>query len=123
MTEEKNIPKPTQVESKPNIPKPTQVESKPNIPKPNMALKNFKFNPRRNKICFFTEQDITPDYRDTNVISKFLSPNKQMISARKTGTSAKNQRLLSTAIKRARYLGLLPYTINHKGLNGNWMTN
>ena len=98
-------------------------ELKPKIPKPNMALKNFKFNPRRNKICFFTEQEIIPDYRDTNVISKFLSPNKQIISARKTGTTAKNQRLLSTAIKRARYLGLLPYTVNHKGLDGNWIVN
>ncbi|SVB62307.1 uncharacterized protein METZ01_LOCUS215161, partial [marine metagenome] len=48
-------------------------------------------------------------------------PNKQLISARKTGTSAKNQRLLSTAIKRARFIGLLPYTINHKGVDGNWM--
>ena len=62
-----------------------------------------------------------PDYKDTNVIGKFLSPNKQLISARKTGTSAKNQRLLSTAIKRSRFIGLLPYTINHKGVDGNWM--
>ena len=62
-----------------------------------------------------------PDYKDTNIIGKFLSPNKQLISARKTGTSAKNQRLLSTAIKRARFIGLLPYTINHKGVDGNWM--
>ena len=62
-----------------------------------------------------------PDYKDTNIIGKFLSPNKQLISARKTGTSAKNQRLLSTAIKRARFIGLLPYTINHKGADGNWM--
>ena len=62
-----------------------------------------------------------PDYKDTNVIGKFLSPNKQLLSARKTGTSAKNQRLLSTAIKRARFIGLLPYTINHKGVDGNWM--
>ena len=118
MTQEKNT-----IKKESSEPKPKSSEPKPKIPKPNMALKNFKFNPRRNKICFFTDQDITPDYRDTNVISKFLSPNKQMISARKTGTSAKNQRLLSTAIKRARYLGLLPYTVNHKGLDGNWMVN
>ena len=91
------------------------------IPKPNIALRNFKFNTRKKRICFFTQQSMIPDYKDTNVIGKFLSPNKQLISARKTGTSAKNQRLLSTAIKRARFIGLLPYTINHKGVDGNWM--
>ena len=89
------------------------------IPKPNIALKNFKFNTRKKRICFFTQQNMIPDYKDINVIGK--SPNKQLLSARKTGTSAKNQRLLSTAIKRARFIGLLPYTINHKGVDGNWM--
>ena len=91
------------------------------IPKPNIALKNFKFNTRKKRICFFPQQEIIPDYKDTNIIGKFIAPNKQLISARKTGTTAKNQRLLSTAIKRARFLGLLPYTINHKGVDGNWM--
>ena len=91
------------------------------IPKPNIALKNFKFNTRKKRICFFTQQNMIPDYKDINVIGKFLSPNKQLLSARKTGTSAKNQRLLSTAIKRARFIGLLPYTINHKSVDGNWM--
>jgi small subunit ribosomal protein S18 len=67
------------------------------------------------------EQEIIPDYKDTNIIGKFIAPNKQLISARKTGTTAKNQRLLSRAIKRARFIGLLPYTINHKGVDGNWM--
>mgnify|MGYP000415654244 FL=1 len=91
------------------------------IPKPNIALKNFKFNTRKKRICFFTQQNMLPDYKDINIIGKFLSPNKQVLSARKTGTSAKNQRLLSTAIKRARFIGLLPYTINHKGVDGNWI--
>jgi|TARA_B100001964_G_scaffold239033_1_gene305622 small subunit ribosomal protein S18 len=100
-------------------PKTNNTENK--IPKPNIALKNFKFNTRKKRICFFTQQEIIPDYKDTNIIGKFISPNKQLISARKTGTSAKNQRLLSTAIKRARFIGLLPYTINHKGVDGNWM--
>ena len=100
-------------------PKTSNTENK--IPKPNIALKNFKFNPRKKRICFFTQQEIIPDYKDTNIIGKFIAPNKQLISARKTGTTAKNQRLLSTAIKRARFLGLLPYTINHKGVDGNWM--
>ena len=100
-------------------PKTSNTENK--IPKPNIALKNFKFNARKKRICFFTQQEIIPDYKDTNIIGKFISPNKQLISARKTGTSAKNQRLLSTAIKRARFIGLLPYTINHKGVDGNWM--
>ena len=100
-------------------PKTSNTENK--IPKPIIALKNFKFNTRKKRICFFTQQEIIPDYKDTNIIGKFIAPNKQLISARKTGTTAKNQRLLSTAIKRARFIGLLPYTINHKGVDGNWM--
>ena len=72
-------------------------------------------------MCIRDRQEIIPDYKDTNIIGKFIAPNKQLISARKTGTTAKNQRLLSTAIKRARFIGLLPYTINHKGVDGNWM--
>jgi small subunit ribosomal protein S18 len=107
------------------IPKPNKTNNitEKKIPKPNIALKNFKFNTRKKRICFFTQESIIPDYKDTNIIGKFLAPNKQLISARKTGTTAKNQRLLSTAIKRARFIGLLPYTINHKGVDGNWMVN
>jgi small subunit ribosomal protein S18 len=49
------------------------------------------------------------DYKDVEILKKFLNPNARMLSRRKSGLTAKNQRLLSTAIKRARFMGLLPY--------------
>ncbi len=49
------------------------------------------------------------DYKDIDVLKKFLNPNARMVSRKKTGITAKNQRSLSQAIKRARFMGLLPY--------------
>ena len=57
-------------------PKTSNTENK--IPKPNIALKNFKFNTRKKRICFFTQQEIIPDYKDTNIIGKFIAPNKTL---------------------------------------------
>lgn len=49
------------------------------------------------------------DYKDTEILAKFLNPHARVLSRRKTGLTAKNQRALSNAIKRARFMGLLPY--------------
>ncbi|MCU0660229.1 MAG: 30S ribosomal protein S18 [Candidatus Pacebacteria bacterium] len=49
------------------------------------------------------------DYKDTEILKKFLNPNAKIMGKRKTGVTAKNQRKLTTAIKRARFMGLLPY--------------
>jgi len=49
------------------------------------------------------------DYKDVEIIKKFLNPNARMLSRRKSGLTAKNQRVLATAVKRARFMGLLPY--------------
>jgi small subunit ribosomal protein S18 len=49
------------------------------------------------------------DYKDTELLKKFLNPHARILSRKKTGLSAKNQRALATAIKRARFLALLPY--------------
>ena len=49
------------------------------------------------------------DYKDLDVLRRFLAPNARMMSRRRTSVTAKNQRMLSEAIKRARFLGLLPY--------------
>lgn len=50
------------------------------------------------------------DYKDTDLLKKFLNPHARILSRKRTGVSAKNQRMLTEAIKRARFLGLLPYT-------------
>lgn len=49
------------------------------------------------------------DYKDTEMLKKFMDPHGRILSRRKTSVSAKNQRRISRAIKRARFMGLLPY--------------
>ena len=49
------------------------------------------------------------DYKDVELLKKFLSPSARMMARRRTNVTAKNQRKLSIAIKRARFMGLLPY--------------
>lgn len=49
------------------------------------------------------------DYKDIELLKRFLSPNARMLARRRTDVTAKNQRKLSVAIKRARFMGLLPY--------------
>ncbi len=62
------------------------------------------------KQCYFSHNNIKQiDYKDTAILKKFLNPHGRMISRRKTGVCAKSQRQLDTAVKRARFLGLLPY--------------
>jgi len=63
-----------------------------------------------NKQCFFKENDIEHvDYKDVHVLRKFINPNGRIIGSKKTGVSAKMQRKLATAIKHARFMGLLPF--------------
>jgi len=49
------------------------------------------------------------DYKDIELLRRFLAPNARMLPRRRTGVSTKNQRKLSLAVKRARFMGLLPY--------------
>lgn len=51
------------------------------------------------------------DYKDTETLRKFLNPHGRIIARRHTGLSATHQRQLAAAIKRARYMGLLPYIV------------
>lgn len=64
----------------------------------------------RKKVCYFTKNNIKYiDYKDTELLKKFISQNGKIVPRRVTGTSAKYQRMLATAIKRAREMALLPY--------------
>ncbi|MES3031543.1 MAG: 30S ribosomal protein S18 [Patescibacteria group bacterium] len=63
-----------------------------------------------NKQCYFSQNNIRHiDYKDTEIIKKFLNPHGRMVSRKKSGVSAKSQRQLAVAVKRARFMGLLPY--------------
>ena len=69
---------------------------------------------RRRKFCRFTAEGIKQvDYKDINILKDFINENGKIIPARITGTKARYQRQLSVAIKRARFLALLPYTDLH----------
>ena len=66
---------------------------------------------KRRKICYFTENKITHiDYKNTDLLKKFVSDRGKILPRRVTGTSAKYQRVLTIAIKRSRQIALLPYT-------------
>jgi len=59
---------------------------------------------------FFTANNINYiDYKDVDILKRFLNPNGRILSRKKTGLIAKNQRTLAGAIKRARFMGLLPF--------------
>ncbi len=64
------------------------------------------------KQCYFSQHNIKHiDYKDTEILKKFINPHGRMINRKRTGVTAKYQRQLATAIKRARFIGLLPYVV------------
>ena len=74
-----------------------------------------RFDPRRRRRgvignVFEPGEDIVLDYKDVDRIRNFIAPSGKILARRQTGLDAKQQRKLSRAIKRARYLALLPYT-------------
>ena len=71
-----------------------------------------RYFPRR-KVCYFSAEKKTPDYKDVPVLRRFISEWGKIDSSRRTGTRARHQRKLAVAIKRARFLALLPYTGGH----------
>ncbi|WP_147802540.1 30S ribosomal protein S18 [Alkalicoccus halolimnae] len=66
--------------------------------------------PRRRKVCYFTVNKIKKiDYKDTDLLKKFVSERGKILPRRVTGTSAKYQRQLTRAVKRSRTMALLPF--------------
>ena len=69
---------------------------------------------KRKKFCRFTVANVEQvDYKDVDTLKDFVQENGKIMPARLTGTRAHYQRQVDTAIKRARYLALLPYTDLH----------
>ena len=64
---------------------------------------------RRKKVCVFCGKDNVIDYKDTAKLRKYISERGKILPRRMTGTCAKHQRELSTAIKRARIASLIPF--------------
>ena len=69
---------------------------------------------RRKKFCYFTSNKIEQvDYKDVHLLKKFVTESGKIVPSRITGTKARYQRQLSTAIKVARFLALLPFCDKH----------
>ena len=87
-----------------------RVFKKKDDKKSNSSRQLFK----RRKFCRFTADKIAEvDYKDFNILKEFIAENGKVIPARITGTKSRFQRQLGVAIKRARFLALLPYTDLH----------
>ncbi|RLA07369.1 MAG: 30S ribosomal protein S18 [Gammaproteobacteria bacterium] len=70
---------------------------------------------RHRRYCKFKAAGIKEiDYKDIEVLSSYVTETGKIIPGRTTGTTTKYQRQLNRAIKRARYLALMPYTDSHK---------
>ncbi len=70
---------------------------------------------RRKKFCRFTAEKIEEiDYKDIGILKGYITETGKIVPSRITGTKARYQRQLATAIKRARFLALLPYTDSHE---------
>ena len=74
--------------------------------------KFFKHNRNKKKVCaFFEDKNLKfIDYKDANRLKKYVTEKGKIISSRQTGTCARHQRELTTAIKRARNIALLPFS-------------
>ncbi|MEE9548209.1 MAG: 30S ribosomal protein S18 [Nitrosomonadaceae bacterium] len=69
---------------------------------------------KRRKFCRFTAEGVKMvDYKDVEILKDFINENGKIIPARITGTKSHFQRQLGTAVERARFLALLPYTDLH----------
>ncbi|MEX0951665.1 MAG: 30S ribosomal protein S18 [Gammaproteobacteria bacterium] len=69
---------------------------------------------RRKRYCRFTAEGVKEiDYKDINTLKNYITETGKIVPSRISGTNARYQRQLSTAIKRARFLALLPYSDSH----------
>ena len=71
---------------------------------------------RRRKFCRFSAEGVVRiDYKDLETLKGYVTETGKIVPSRITGTAAKYQRQLTSAVKRARFLALLPYTDKHPG--------
>jgi|TARA_B110000971_G_scaffold28568_1_gene25601 small subunit ribosomal protein S18 len=69
---------------------------------------------KRRRYCRFSAEGIKEvDYKDVSLLKDFITENGKLIPARITGTKSRYQRQLTTAVKKARFLALLPFTDKH----------
>lgn len=80
-----------------------------NTPQERPFQRRYKKFPRK-KVCVFCVDKLQEiDYKDTNRLKKFITEKGKILPRRQTGNCATHQRKLSVAVKRARYMALIPY--------------
>ena len=90
-------------------------EGRPNRPPRRDGAGGGRDRLSRRRVCAFCADKMTLiDYKDVGRLRKYLSERGKIEPRRKTGTCAKHQRVLTTALKRARQIALLPYTAEHQ---------
>jgi small subunit ribosomal protein S18 len=95
-------------------PAPAAPSRRPSPQRARPAPRGRQGRPRRAKVCQFCVEKIDYiDYKKPELLLPYISPYGKMLSRRRTGVCAKHQRRLAVAIKRARFLALLPYTAEH----------
>lgn len=72
-------------------------------------FKKARRQPKR-KVCAFCADKIAIDYKDVARLRKYITEKGKILPRRQTGTCAKHQREIANAIKRARYMALIPYS-------------
>ncbi len=106
MAEETTQPTPPEEKSAPAATPARRPRQAPPLRRPTRA--------RRAKVCQFCVEKVDYiDYKKPELLLPYISPYGKMLSRRRTGVCAKHQRRLAKAIKRARFLALLPYTAEH----------
>jgi small subunit ribosomal protein S18 len=71
---------------------------------------NNRNEPVVKKMCYFCSNKIsTVDYKDSQTLRRFMSPHAKILSQNRTGSCPKHQRMVTTALKRARHMALLPF--------------
>lgn len=108
----------TPSENKPAAPQPApQRSARPSTPAYSQQRRQAprrQSRPRRAKVCQFCVEKVDYiDYKKPELLLHYLSPYGKMVGRRRSGVCAKHQRRLAMAIKRARFLALLPYTAEH----------
>jgi len=81
----------------------------------NNKKKKRYFRYPRKKVCYFCSNKIEEiDYKDIDTLSRYVTERYKIIGRKTTSTCAKHQRMLTKAIKRARVMALMPFTISRK---------
>lgn len=106
MSEEKKV---TQKETTTNTKTNTNTNTNTNTSSERPFQRRYRRFSRR-KICVFCADKLTEiDYKDINRLKKFITEKGKILPRRQTGNCATHQRKLSVAVKRARYMALVPY--------------